>query len=246
MPGTGWRFGEAMAAPAKTFLQSPDRRYFLWSLAGLGLSPKLLRSEKRSDASYRFLTAECEVRMSVQFLANSSTEGFHFRDRLTNRAFCLSANGEENRGCLERFVGAMAIARYDFRSRRHSPVLLNLRERVMTIDNDSRMNPPPPFERDLCRGRRGCERHSGIRLQPERSAASSIQHQASRRVAASAPGFISQWPAHRLSHCPLEAHARFHKPGRRHSGRWNGMDPLRSLIDFERKSLDWLLVCTTM
>jgi hypothetical protein len=138
-----------MATPAKTFLQSPDRRYFLWSLAGLGLSPKLLQSEKRSDANYRFLTPECEVRMSVQFLANSSTESFHFRDRLTNRAFCLSANGEENQGCLERFVGAMAIARFDFRSRHHSPVPLNLRERVMTIDNDSRMNPPPPFERVL-------------------------------------------------------------------------------------------------
>jgi hypothetical protein len=138
-----------MAAPPQTFLKKPDRRYFLWSLAGLGLSPKLLQSEKRSETSYRFLTTECEVRMSVQFLANSSTEGFHFRDRLTNRAFCLSANGEENQGCLERFVGAMAIARYDFRSRRHSPVPLNLRERVMTIDNDSRMNPPPPFERAL-------------------------------------------------------------------------------------------------
>ena len=138
-----------MAAPAKTFLLRPDRRYFLWSLAGLGLSPKLLQSENRSEASYRFLTPECEVRMSVQFLANSSAEGFHFRDRLTNRAFCLSANGEENRGCLERFVGAMAIARYDFRSRRHSPLPLKLRERVVTIDNDSRMNPPPPFERVL-------------------------------------------------------------------------------------------------
>jgi hypothetical protein len=149
MPGSDWRFGEAMAAPAKTVLQRPDRRYFLWSLAGLGLSPKLLQSEKHSEASYRFLTPECEVRMSVQFLANSSTEGFHFRDRLTNRAFCLSANGEENQGCLERFVGAMAIARYDFRSRRHSPLPLNLRERVVTIDNDSHMSPPPPFERDL-------------------------------------------------------------------------------------------------
>jgi hypothetical protein len=138
-----------MATLPKTFLQNPDRRYFLWSLAGLGLSPQLLQSENRSDASFRFLTAECEVRMSVQFLANSSTEGFHFRDRLTNRAFCLSANGEEKHGCLERFVGAMAIARYDFRSRHHSQLSLNLRERVMTIDNDSRMNPPPPFERDL-------------------------------------------------------------------------------------------------
>ena len=137
-----------MAAPAKTLLQSPDRRYFLWALAGLGLSPRSLQSEKRSDADYRFLTLECEVRMSVQFFANSSTEGFRFRDRLTNRAFCLSANGGENRGCLERFVGAMAIARYDFRSGVTLPSPLNLRERVLTINNDSRMNAPPPFERD--------------------------------------------------------------------------------------------------
>ena len=141
------------APPTRAFLQNPHRRFFLWSLcsvgASLGLSPKALQSEKRSESSYRFLTPECEVRMSVQFFANSSTEGFHFRDTLTNRAFCLSANGEENRGCLERFVGAMAIARYAFRSRRHSPALLNLRERVLTIDNDSRMSPPPPFERVL-------------------------------------------------------------------------------------------------
>jgi hypothetical protein len=142
-----------MAAPPNTSLQKTDRRFFLWSLAGfgasLGLSPKLSGSEKNSEPSYRFLTPECEVRMSVQFFANSSTEGFHFRDTSTNRAFCLSANGEESRGCLERFVGAIAIARYAFHSRRQSLAPLNLRERVHTIDNDSRMNPPPPFERAL-------------------------------------------------------------------------------------------------
>jgi hypothetical protein len=108
-----------------------------------------LKAENRSELSYRFRTPECEVRMGVQFLANSSTEGFHFRDRLVNRSFCLSANGEEGQGCLERFVGAMAIARYRFRSRRHAAAPFSLRERVVTIDNDSRMTPPPPFERGL-------------------------------------------------------------------------------------------------
>src|ERR1700739_1621087 len=126
------------ASQARTFLAKPERRFFLsWFAclgAGLALTKHGLRGENRSESSYRFRTPECEVRMSVQFLANSSIEGFHFRDRLTNRAFCLSSNGEENHGCLERFVGAMAIARYDFRSRRHSPVPLNLRERVVTID----------------------------------------------------------------------------------------------------------------
>ena len=105
-----------------------------------------MKAENRSEPSYHFRTPDCEVRMSVQFVANASTEGFHFRDRLTNRTFCLSARGEEDHGCLERFIGAMAIARYAFRSRRHSAAPPNLRERVLTIDNDSRMIPPPPFE----------------------------------------------------------------------------------------------------
>jgi hypothetical protein len=144
-----------MASPpdARAFLAKPDRRFFLSWLAsfgaGLGLTNHELKAENRSEPSYRFRTPECEVRMSVQFLANSSTEGFHFRDRLTNRSFCLSANGKEDHGCLERFVGAMAIARYAFRSRRHSAAPLNLRERVLIIDNDSGLSPPPPFERVL-------------------------------------------------------------------------------------------------
>jgi hypothetical protein len=138
-----------MASPpqARTFLPKPDRRFFLSGLASLVLTKDGLKAENRSEPSYRFRTPECEVRMSVQFLANASTEGFHFRDRLTNRTFCLSANGREDHGCLERFVGAMAIARYAFHSRRHSATPLNLRERVLIIDNDSGMSLPPPFER---------------------------------------------------------------------------------------------------
>jgi hypothetical protein len=144
-----------MASPpqAGAVLAKPDRRFFLSSLGSLGtalmLTNRESKAENRSESSYRFRTPECEVRMSVQFLANSSTEGFHFRDRLTNRTFCLSANGREDHGCLERFVGAMAIARYAFRSQRHSAAPLNLRERVLIIDNDSGMSPPPPFERAL-------------------------------------------------------------------------------------------------
>jgi hypothetical protein len=138
------------ALPNSTaLLQQTDRRVFLWSLASFGLATKTRKSEKRPDPVYRFLTPEREVRISVQYFTNSSTGSFRFRDGLTNRAFCLSANGEEDRTCLERFVGSIAIARYDFRSRSHSQAPLNLRERVLTIDHDSRMSPRPPFERVL-------------------------------------------------------------------------------------------------
>ena len=46
-------------------------------------------------------------------------------------------------------MGSIAIARYEFRSRSHVRLPLNLRERVLTIDHDSRMSPRPPFEKTL-------------------------------------------------------------------------------------------------
>jgi hypothetical protein len=87
--------------------------------------------------------------MSVEYFGSSEIKNLRFRDRLSNRAFCLSANGEEHQSCLERFSGSMAIARYRFRSRLRSEIPFTLRERVLTIDHDSRLSPRAPFERAL-------------------------------------------------------------------------------------------------
>ena len=151
MPRRLSRLGKVMAAlpNTKPRLRNPGRRSFLWSLASLGLASKARKSEKQSETVYRFLTPECEVRMTVEYFASDAIKSLRFRERLSNRAFCLSANGEEERSCLERFSGSMAIARYDFRSRLHSQTPFNLRERVLTIDHDSRLAPRPPFERAL-------------------------------------------------------------------------------------------------
>jgi hypothetical protein len=137
-------------------LQHPgSRRSFLWSLAtvgaGVGLTTRALalKPEKNSETAYRILTPECEVRMSVEFFGNSEPSSLRFRDSLTQRAFCLSAAGDADRGCVARFSGSMAIAHYRFRSRPHVQPPLHLRERVLTIDHDSRMDPRPPFERLL-------------------------------------------------------------------------------------------------
>jgi hypothetical protein len=140
-----------MAALPNTsaFLQDLDRRSFLWSLASFGLTAKKRKSEKQAETVYRFLTAECEVRMSVEFFDSSSIHGFRFRDQVTNRGFCLSATGDQGGPCLQRFVGSMAIARYNFQPRVGSGRPFNVRERVVTIDHDSRMNPRPPYERTL-------------------------------------------------------------------------------------------------
>jgi hypothetical protein len=126
-----------------------NRRTFLRSLAALGLTTKAGKSKKPSEPVYRFVTPECEVQMSVQYFESFLTKSFRFRDLLTDRGFCLSANGEEDRSCLERFSGSIAIARYHFRSRLHSSTPFHLRERVLTIDHDSRMSARPPFERTL-------------------------------------------------------------------------------------------------
>lgn len=134
---------------SKPTLQNPDRRSFFWGLTSLALARGTKKPEKDSETIYRFLTPECEVRMSVQHFENSSGKDFRFRDRLTNRGFCLTANGEEDGGCSLRFAGSMAIAIYHFFPRFVGFAPAKLRERVMMIDHDSRMAPRPPFERDL-------------------------------------------------------------------------------------------------
>jgi hypothetical protein len=101
------------------------------------------------ETAYRLLTPECEVQMSVEYFARTSAESFRFRDSLTNRSFCLSTNGEEDRSCVQHFSGSMAIARYHLRSRLPSHAPVALRERVLTIDHDARMSPRGPFERVL-------------------------------------------------------------------------------------------------
>ena len=132
------------------------RRSFLVSLAGAALATKALawKSESDSENLRRFVTPECEVKMSVEYFGNAAADSFRFRDSLTNRAFCLSPNGEENRACQARFAGSLAIAHYHFRSRSHAQLPMNLRERVVTIDHDGRMDPRAPFEKlmDIQRG----------------------------------------------------------------------------------------------
>src|ERR1700722_3015708 len=133
----------------RSLFHKPGSRSFLFSFLGFGLAPKSRKSEKNPEPLFRFLTPEGEIRMSVQSFSGPSTSSFRFRDSLTNRAFCLSAEGGENQSCLQRFNGSFAIAHYHFRSRPPAAPPLRMRERVHTIDQDSRMTPRRPFERAL-------------------------------------------------------------------------------------------------
>lgn len=128
-----------------------NRRSFLWSLASVGIAGKALASQPRKDSEtvYRFTTPECEVQMSVEYFGNSEVRSLRFCDFLNHHALCLSADGTEDASCVQRFSGSLAIAHYRFRSRHHARMPLTLRERVLTIDHDSRLDPRPPFEKLL-------------------------------------------------------------------------------------------------
>jgi hypothetical protein len=127
-----------------------NRRNFFGALAVLAPAAASAKDRaRRSETVYRFLTPDYEGRLSVHYLDNYSSAGFWFSDRLSGRRFCLSEKGEEGRDCLADFKGALAIAVYHLRSLPHSRKSLKLRERVLTIDHDSRMDPRPPFETTL-------------------------------------------------------------------------------------------------
>lgn len=128
--------------------QRLNRRYFMWTALAFS-APPASSARVRDETVYHFSTRECDVRMSVEFYDRYSSKGFWFDERRTDRKFCLSADGQEGHNCLTKFSGSIAVAQYHVRSRPHSPNLLVLRERVRTIDRDSRLDDRPPFERTL-------------------------------------------------------------------------------------------------
>jgi hypothetical protein len=138
-----------MAAFSSSNSHPFGRRSFLFSFAGFGLAPKSRKPEKNPEPIFRFQTPECEIRMSVQYFDNSALNNLRFRDSLTNRVSCVTSDGKSDPSCLQRFNGSVAVAHYHFRSRLLFAVPLRLRERVHTIDQDSRMTPRRPFERAL-------------------------------------------------------------------------------------------------
>jgi hypothetical protein len=103
----------------------------------------------KDETVYHLATRDCDVRMSIEFYDRYSSKGFWFDERRTDHRYCFSADGEEGHNCLTGFSGSIAVAHYRVRSRSHSPNRVVLRERVRTIDRDSRLNDRPPYERIL-------------------------------------------------------------------------------------------------
>jgi hypothetical protein len=125
-----------------------NRRSFLFTGAVFGASINAA-TPANPETVYRFDSANCDIRMSVEFFDDYSSDGFWFRERMANRRFCLSGAGDENRSCLANFVGSVAIARYRVQPREHKPAALALREYVRTIDQDARLDTRAPFQRTI-------------------------------------------------------------------------------------------------
>lgn len=125
-----------------------NRRAFVRTGAVFG-SSLALSAPASSEIVYRFAAGDCDVRMAVEFFDSYSTQGFWFKEQMSERRFCVSSGGEENRDCLANFAGAIAVARYHIHCRSHPKQGLALMERVRTIDQDSRLASRDPFERTI-------------------------------------------------------------------------------------------------
>jgi hypothetical protein len=147
-----------------------SRRLFLAggiSLSGAATPPK-------NEAVYDFGTVECEVRMSVAFYDRYFSSGFWFRDLLAGRRFCLSAIGGQDRDCSASFAGSLAVACYRFLPHSGLRGTATLRERVRTIDQDTRLNDRPPLDRiiELREGVASDIQAFGYEMDPPASSAS--------------------------------------------------------------------------
>ena len=123
-----------------------NRRLFLGGAAALAVQSAMAAKEKEV---YRFRTADAEIEMAIEFHDGYASHGFWFGEQMSNRRYCLSADGEAGRNCLAAFRGSLAIARYRVRPQSRRSAELVLREYVRTINRDARLPDRPPFERSI-------------------------------------------------------------------------------------------------
>jgi hypothetical protein len=123
-----------------------SRRLFLGSSIGIGA---MALPRPKTEVAYSFATGGCQVSMTVAYYDRYTATGFQFRELLAGRNFCLSATGEEDRQCLPAFFGSLAIASYRFAPGANLRGIRAIRERVQTIDRDTRLAHRPAVDRSI-------------------------------------------------------------------------------------------------
>jgi hypothetical protein len=119
-----------------------SRRSLLASSIGLIRAPR-----PEAEEEFRLETAQHRIRMSLEYHDGEPNRGLRFEDRSTERHFCLSPGGDENRNCIEDFQGSVAVMRYRIEPRVQPQGTLSLREYVRSIDQSDSAAPRPPFTR---------------------------------------------------------------------------------------------------
>ncbi len=104
---------------------------------------------KASGPVYWFETGGYTIRLTFEYQDNYRSNGFGFRERQSDRLFCLSTGGRENQDCLQGFRRSLAIAHYRLRWRGTSVPNLLLRELVREIDRSDAVAPRPTYERSI-------------------------------------------------------------------------------------------------
>ncbi len=130
-------------------MQKTSRRSFLGTLAALmpiAATSPFAKHKKPGDPIYRFALPECEVELTLKSYGKISTDDLGFIDRATNQRMCVGEPSAPDRGCVLNFRGALAVAIYHFCSQSPAGVPAKLRERVVTIDHDRRIDPKPPID----------------------------------------------------------------------------------------------------
>ena len=125
----------------------PSRRSFLGTLAAAVPAAGIAVKQKtNADPAFRFAVAGCEFDLTVKPYGKVSSDDFAFIDEKTKRRFCMPANSTKEGGCVAGFRGAMSVAQYQFHRSFPTSGPCRIREHVITIDHDNRINPHPPVE----------------------------------------------------------------------------------------------------
>jgi len=122
-----------------------SRRVFLAG-AGAGRRPPGRSGEGNVVV---FETGEHDVRMTIEYYDSYTGQGFWFKDRNSGARVCFSAAGDQNKDCLEGFVGSLAVVEYKVRRRSGSTREGTLREYVRTIDQDDALPKRPDVDRAI-------------------------------------------------------------------------------------------------
>jgi hypothetical protein len=85
-------------------ISSLSRRLLLLGSVSLSALPKPV-----PEHPYLFATNEYEIRMTLEFYDHYIGDGLSFQERLSDRHFCLSPKGEENRNCVSNFDSSEKI-----------------------------------------------------------------------------------------------------------------------------------------